>query len=367
MSETTRAPNNKKKLRGMGRVYLRDQVWWIGYYHNGRQIRESSHSPNENLAMKLLKRRLGEIASRKFVGPNEERIKFEDLRKGYLTDYELRGLRSSRAAKARVKHLEAFFGDYRARDITPERIRTYQAERRKAKASPATVNRETAALARMFRLAVKTGQLAAVPPFPERLEESAPRQGFFERHEYLAVREHLASDYADVLDFAFYSGWRRREITELTWAEVDLPARVLRLSPERSKTKTGRVLPMSAPVHAVLQRRKAARRLACELVFHRDGESMVDWRKAWEAACTAAGCPGKHLHDCRRTAARNLVRARVPERVAMQLTGHKTRSVFDRYNIVAEDDLRRGVEQLAEYVEQQPTEGNVKPLVKTAS
>jgi len=101
-------------------------------------------------------------------------------------------------------------------------------------------------------------------------------------------------------------------------------------------------------------------------VFHRDGEGMIDWRKAWARACKAANLPGKRLHDCRRTAARNLVRARVPERGAMQLTGHKTRSVFDRYDIVAEDDLRSGVDQLATYVEQQQIETRVIPQAKTA-
>ena len=113
-----------------------------------------------------------------------------------------------------------------------------------------------------------------------------------------------------------------------------------------------------------MKRRVAARRLDCVLVFHRDGEAVVDWRKAWEAACKVAGLPGKRLHDCRRTAARNLIRSGTPERVAMQLTGHKTRSVFDRYNIVSENDLRSGVERLAAYVKKLPKETIVEPLKK---
>jgi integrase len=276
---------------------------------------------NQNDATKLLKKRYGEIASRRFVGPQEERVMFEDLVKGIERDYTLRGLRSMRAAKGRMLHLKKAFAGMRALDITPDGVRDYQAQRRKENASPATVNRETTHLARAFRIAVKSGLLTVVPPFPNRLEESAPRQGFFEHAEYLSVRQYLTEPvYQDVLDFAYYSGWRRGEITGLTWREIDMAGGVIRLDPEREKMKAGRVLPLSEPSKEVLQRRIAARRLDSLLVFHRDGEPLIDWRKAWANACKFAGFPGRRLHDCRRTAARNLIRSGTPERVAMQLT-----------------------------------------------
>lgn len=85
---------------------------------------------------------------------------------------------------------------------------------------------------------------------------------------------------------------------------------------------------ISEPLKEVLQRRIVAGRLDSLLVFHRDGKPTIDWRKAWAAACKLAGLPGKRLLDCRNTAARNLIRSGTPERVGMQLTGHKTRSVL---------------------------------------
>src|SRR5579884_886450 len=117
MSNTTRAPNERKILPGLGRIFRRGQVYWIAYYRYGTEHRESTHSVNENDAVKLLKKRYGEIASRRFVGPQEERVMFEDLVRGIEQDYKVRGLRSARAAAARNKYLKKAFGGMRALDI----------------------------------------------------------------------------------------------------------------------------------------------------------------------------------------------------------------------------------------------------------
>ena len=238
-------------------------------------------------------------------------------------------------ARGRTAHLAAFFGRAaRAAGLTTHQIRQYQLARRAAGAATGTINRETSALHRMGTLAVHWGWLDTVPGFPDRLRENPPRQGFFEHPEYLAVRVHLPAPWQDILDLAYYSGWRKQEILGLTWEEIDEAGGVIRLSPGRSKTLVGRILPISPPIAEALARRRARRDPGSPLVFHRDGIPIRRWRTAWRTACQAAGVPTRFLHDCRRTAARNLIRANVPERVAMLLTGHKSRAIFDRYNII---------------------------------
>ena len=114
----------------------------------------------------------------------------------------------------------------------------------------------------------------------------------------------------------------------------------------------GRILPISQPIAEALARRRARRDPDSPRVFHRDGIPIRRWRTAWRTACQTAGVPTRFLHDCRRTAARNLIRASVPERVAMLLTGHKTRAIFDRYNIINEQELLDAGDQLVEYLAQ---------------
>ena len=282
-------------------------------------------------------------------------LTFDTMAKAYLEDYVLQRYHSMNTARPRVEHLREFLGGWAVEAITADAVRRYQLHRRRQGAEAATINRETSALSRMFQLAIRRGLLERMPLFPKRLEENPPRDGFFEHDEYLKVRAQAPASYQDVLDFAYYSGWRRNEILHLTWDEVDLDGGVIRLSPRRSKTKTGRVLPISSPLRQVLARRERAQGLGPGRVFQRDGVPVRVWRTALRDACRKAQVPHRLLHDCRRTAARNLIRAGVPERIAMLLTGHKTRAVFDRYNIVNEQELLTAGQRLAAYLaDEQP-------------
>ena len=177
-----------------------------------------------------------------------------DLSDAYLQDYQVRQFRSQSTARGRIAHLTACFGRAaRAAALTTYQIRQYQLARRAAGAATGTVNRETSALHRMCTLAVHWGWLDTVPGFPDRLRENPPRQGFFEHPEYLAVRAHLPAPWQDILDLAYYSGWRKNEILGLTWDELDEAGGVIRLSPARSKTLVGRILPISQPIAEALR------------------------------------------------------------------------------------------------------------------
>jgi len=332
-------------MRGMGRVFKRGSVYWIAYYHRGKEYRESSESENESAAKKLLKKRIGEVAQGRLRGANQDRLTFDDLAQALLADYQINGRRSLRSARLSISHLRKFFGFDRAVDITTDRIKAYAADRQKAKAANASINRELAALKRMFSLAVEDGRLSHSPYIPT-LEEDNARQGFVDHGAFVSLRANLSEYLRDPITFLYLSGWRLGEMKALEWRDVDLAGKVVHLRPEISKNKDGRLLPLSGELFDTMDRARAQRRPDCPFVFHRDGEPIGDFRKAWSAACKAAGLGPILVHDLRRTAVRNMVRAGIADRVAMTLSGHKTRSVFDRYNIVSEADLAQATERL---------------------
>ena len=378
----------------MGCLYRRKQkladgsyrelpTWWIKYYQHGRAIRESTGKTKETAARKVLRTREGDVERGIPVSPKMDRLRFEEAAADLLNDYTTNQYDTRADAARRIDvHLTPSFGGRRMASITPADVRTYVARRKGATesvtrahsitrtdgtvqkvrerrrditgASNAEINRELAILKRMFTLAVEGGKLYHAPHI-EMLRENNVRKGFFEREQFEAVCRHLKPHLRNVVKMAYITGWRTEsEILPLEWRQVDFEAGEVRLDAGTTKNDEARVFPMTAALRTVLEEqraiadeRKQREDVIPRLVFTKQNGALVgSFRKAWTAACRAAGCPGRHVHDLRRTAVRNLVRAGIPEVVAMKMTGHKTRSVFDRYNIVSPGDLKDAARKL---------------------
>jgi len=270
-----------------------------------------------------------------------------------VDDYEVNGRRSQEAMRLRVRRLRDYFGLQRAEDITPDCITAFVRSRRGA--SAATIKYELAMLKRMFRLALRAGKATHVPEFPT-VEVRNARKGFFEAEDFERVRSHLPESLRAFAQFAYLTGWRKGEIQALRWAQVDFAAGTIRLEPGTTKNGEGRTFPFGSypQLDSLLRAQRGetssvekAKGCIVPWVFHRRGKRILDLREAWVVACRRAGVPGRIFHDLRRTAVRNLERAGVPRSVAMQLTGHKTESIYRRYAIVSEADLSVGVGKLA--------------------
>ena len=330
----------------MGSTYQRGQVWWIKYYRNGRPMRESSESARESDAKKLLAIREGDIARGLPVSPRQARITIAELLEDVKLDYRVNRKKTYADLEARCRlHLLPSFGKYRASSLTTDEIRVYIRRRQNAGATNGTINRELTALKRAYSLATQAGKLLWKPHIPM-LDENNVRQGFFEYSQFLKILSHLPDHVQPVVKFAYITGWRSlSEVLPLQWSQVDFDAETVRLEPGTTKNKQARVFPMTAELRQLLlaQRSKHNELLEggsdCQWVFPYNGRRFKSFKTAWRTACRNAGLKARIPHDFRRTAVRNLTRAGIVEGVAMQMTGHLTRSVFERYNIVSRGDL----------------------------
>jgi integrase len=347
-------------MSGQGSIYLRGKTYWIRFSWHGKEYRESAETGDEKKARKLLQARIKAVGTPKFVEPKDQRYTLADMLDKIKLHYAKKGNRSFKNVSYCWPHIENGFPFQRVVDIDKDAIERYQAARTKAGAAPATVNRETAYLKSGFKL------LGLASPVVAQLPEDNVRQGFMRVAEFTSLLAEITdSNVRDIIEFLYNSGWRSSEPRAMQWSWLDLDSWTVRLPAEYSKNKRPRILPLEDTLRDIIKRRIKLRDIACPYVFHRAGKPIKSFRKAFQAAAKAIGQPGLVPHDMRRSAIRNFRKAGLSESDGMKLTGHKTRAVYDRYDIIDEEDSRQAMRRAQEYMRQEG-ERKVIPLKRKA-
>jgi integrase len=369
-----------KRPRGTGSIFTMkgSDILWIKYHKNGVPVRESSHGTKSSDAEKLLRRRLGEIEAGTFTGPELMRIRVDELYQDLLDEYRANGRKSLADLETRWRlHLKPFFGGLRAVQVTTQLVDRYKVRRREEGAENATLNRELSALKRMFSIARRsTPPKIASLPYIAMLKEDNVRKGFVEPGDYDKLVLQCARFglwLRGIVELGYSYGFRHAELLSMKVRQVDLLTETIRLNPGETKNGRGRAAHMTPAVRELLAQCVQGKQPEDALFMREDAKPVRDFRGAWQSICVASAlghwvCPqcektvgkertcqncsrkwnrqelkysGLIFHDLRRSAVREMVRDGIPEPVAMSISGHRTRSVFDRYNIVSESDLKQ--------------------------
>jgi integrase len=276
------------------------------------------------------------------------KLRYGHLRQALLDDYTTRGYKSLQTLADGsetiwgLAALDEFFGYSKTSQgspvasITVDSIRMFIRKRQENKIGNAAINRSLALLRRMLNIARTDGKIQFMPVV-RLLKEPPARKGFLTRAQFEHLLSKLPGHLRPLVTFLYYCGVRVGEATQIEWSQVDLKAGLIRLEVEQKKTSEARIVPLPDVLVQVLKRTKKKE----GLVFN-----DKNLREQWTKATAMAGMPGLFVHDLRRSAIRNLIDAGVPEKVAISISGHKTRSVFDRYHIMDATNVVNAMSQL---------------------
>ncbi len=371
----------------MGEIKLRGNKLWIRYSREGKRYEESVDkalgikNATKTDAKKLLAKREGSIAEGTFRGLAAEKTLFGGFRetafektafetdpydyerdgkkyvaygmvKELIDDYRLNQRKSVDRALRSSWELARRFEGYRLARIGTDQIKDYKTDRVKEGMANASINRELAALRRVFHLALSSTppKVTAIPKI-EMLEENNVRRGFFEHHEYLATRNELQEYLKPIFECGYVYGGRKEEILSIEWPMVDMIVGKIDLGEGKNgDPRTWYLTPALYQTFLEYKMRRDREYPDQKKVFVRsDGKPIKDFREGLEGALRRAGLEGKLFHDLRRTAVRNMIRAGIKRKVAMLISGHRTESVFERYNIVDEADLSAATASMEQY------------------
>jgi integrase len=331
-------------MRGFGTIFRMrgSRFFWMQYFVDGQRVRQSTQCDRIRDAQDVLRAKILEIQQQGGAS-NRAPARIADLYALIESDYSKNGRKSLIHLRGLWKnHLSDFFSDLATTKVTTEQIDAYVRRRMEERAANGSINRELSALKRMYKLALKAGRLKSMP-YIAMLKERNVRTGFVKDADYKAlVREtsKVGLWLEGLFEVAYTYGFRKSELTRMRVRQVDLTEGTIQLNPGETKSDEGRTVQMTQSVRQVLAQCIPGKG-PDELVFTRvDGRPAGNFRRVWAKACKAAGSPGLLFHDLRRSGVRNMRRDGISEKVAMGISGHKTRSVFERYNIVDPSDLR---------------------------
>lgn len=369
------ARDKRRRDQGTGSLFRANgcKRWTMQFYQNGKRVREATGTENKTRAQQKLTERLDQVNKGEFTVRERRPATVEQLFLLVKADY-LANQRPSAECLKRWAHLAPFFATTLAKNVTTDSVIGYTVQRQEERAANATINRELAVLRRAFNLARRSTppKVKSVPYIPM-LKENNVRKGFVEDADFSRLAAEASEPWLRTfLELSYSYGWRKKELLGLRVRQVNLEQRTLRLDAGTTKNDEGREVGMTAKA-AELLRLAVARKRSDDFVLTRaDGKAVKDFRHAWWNLCVVAGlgsfvcrdckltvttkkCEcgsskreyrGLVIHDLRRSAAKALRRAGVPESVIMDTGGWKTPAMFRRYAIVSSADQRAAVEML---------------------
>src|SRR5882724_1671947 len=354
----------QRRERGEGGlIKIRGCRFWYGqFYRDGRQIRVSTRTEIKEEAKKTLRRLMGDT-ERGITPENELRkVRYADLRAALLQNYVERGNKSLQTTADGsetiwgLKPLDEYF-EYKpskngepekksglpVTQITTDAAREFARKRLDEGVSNDTVNGSLRLLRRMLNIAHEDKKIQVVPKV-RLLKNSPARKGFLAQEQFDSLISFLPANLKPLVTFLYYCGVRLGEAKQIEWRQVDLKAALVRLEEDQTKNSEARTIPLPDVLLKMLKG-----------IEPKDGTvfDTTNLRKAWCKACVAAGLgkfeeveeksdpryTGLIIHDLRRSAIKNLMKVGVNEKVAMKISGHKTRAVFDRYHIIDTEDV----------------------------
>jgi integrase len=334
-----------------GRV-RKTATYYIKRYVRGKLVEESSGTANYDEAVAMLRKKMASAAIQQPHASEPERVRIGQLLDLLIEDYGYQNRKSLADTKRRVNsRLRPFFGEMKAQSLSTSKLREYVARRRRQETEPATINKELSWLRRSMNLGRRHDPplVLHVPVF-EMLPTDNVREGTLTHEQYRAVRDQLPPYARIALVVGYHTGARKGEIREIRRDKIDLARRRIQLPGRTTKNGKPRYLPIYGDMVAEIDMALSITDSMCSFLVQRDGKPVYDFDKAWATACKAAGVPEALFHDLRRTALTNMIEAGLSEKEAMEISGHKTRAVFDRYHIVSERRMMQNAEKLAEHL-----------------